>query len=213
MKHSATKILFSYWDELRGERSSPERSEIDPGAIRHILADTFICEVDEAANHPFRLAGTRVCALFGKEVKGLGFAALWGLNGAGTGVFEARSLVSSVLDETSGVVAGLQGLTRSGQDIEIELLLLPLRHAGRTHARLLGSISSVSPAPWIGLDPVIQMTLRSVRIIRGGEAQPPAPLLRAAPPASSPAQPERRGSFMVYAGGKQSPNIEDQHSN
>ena len=128
-------------------------------------------------------------------------------------MFEARSLVQSVLDETCGVVAGLQGLTRSGQDIEIELLLLPLRHAGRTHARLLGSISSVSPAPWIGLDPVIQMTLRSVRIIRDGDVAPPTPLLRTSLPASSPVQPERRGSFMVYAGGKQSPNVEDQHSN
>ena len=106
-----------------------------------------------------------------------------------------------MLDEARGLVAGLQGLTRSGQDVEIELLLLPLRHGGRTHARLLGSISSVSPAPWIGLDPVVQMTLRSVRIIRDVDA-PDAPLPR--PPVQPVGAPQRRGAFMVYAGGKQS---------
>lgn len=208
MKHSATRILYGYWDELRGERASPERSEIDPAAIRHILADTFICEVDEGADHPFRLAGTRVCALFGKEVKGQGFATLWGLNGAGAGVLEARSLVTSVVDEARGLVAGLQGLTRSGQEMEIELLLLPLRHAGRTHARLLGSISSVSPAPWIGLDPVVQMTLRTVRIIREVDG-PSSPWPSPRPQARNAEPPQRRGSFMVYTGGKEPLNGEE----
>ena len=45
MKHSTSRMLFSYWDALRGERAAPERSEIEPGEIRHILADTFILEI------------------------------------------------------------------------------------------------------------------------------------------------------------------------
>ena len=45
MKHATSRMLFAYWDALRGERSSPERGAINPGAIRHILADTFILEI------------------------------------------------------------------------------------------------------------------------------------------------------------------------
>jgi hypothetical protein len=157
MKHSATKVLFEYWDELRGERSSPERSEIDPGSIRHVLADTFICEVDEAANHPIRLAGTRVCALFGREVKGHGLTALWGSE---AGVREARALVTS------------------------------------------------AALPWVGLDPVVRLTLRSTRMIREADL-PVAPPFRSATPMPTPDPPERRGAFMVYRGGKQPHNRED----
>ncbi|MEJ1934798.1 PAS domain-containing protein, partial [Nostoc sp. NIES-2111] len=71
MKHPASRTLFSYWDTLRGERTAPERSELDPGAIRNILADTFILEVDAGQTFPFRLAGTRVCALYGRDLKGV----------------------------------------------------------------------------------------------------------------------------------------------
>ncbi|HEY0354137.1 MAG TPA: PAS domain-containing protein, partial [Enterovirga sp.] len=65
MKHATSRMLFSYWDSLRGERAAPERSDVEPGAIRHILADTFILGIDGEAGATFRLAGTRCSALFG----------------------------------------------------------------------------------------------------------------------------------------------------
>ena len=62
MKHATSRMLFAYWDAARGERASPERSEIEPGAIRHILADTFILEIGANGTAEFRLA-ERECAL------------------------------------------------------------------------------------------------------------------------------------------------------
>ncbi len=49
MKHPTSRMLFSYWDSLRGDRAAPERGEIEPGAIRHILAETFILDLSEPA--------------------------------------------------------------------------------------------------------------------------------------------------------------------
>ena len=72
MKHPSNRQLFEYWTKRRGRRSAPERGEIEPGAIRHVLADTFILAFETGAGHPFRIAGTRVCALFGRELKGGG---------------------------------------------------------------------------------------------------------------------------------------------
>src|SRR4051794_37663355 len=69
MKHAASRMLYAYWDGARGERAAPERSEIEPGAIRHILADTFI-QIGAHGAAEFRLAGTRLCAPFGRELRG-----------------------------------------------------------------------------------------------------------------------------------------------
>ena len=57
---------------------APARAEIDPVAIRHALGDTFILAADFAGELRFRLAGTRICALFCRELKGEAFGALWG---------------------------------------------------------------------------------------------------------------------------------------
>ena len=62
-------------------RLAPERADIEPGAIRQVLGDTFVLEVDGRASHPFRIAGTRLCALFGRELKGESFIKLWQRSG------------------------------------------------------------------------------------------------------------------------------------
>ena len=42
MKHAASRELYAYWQEKRGARPAPERTDIEPGAIRAVLADAFI---------------------------------------------------------------------------------------------------------------------------------------------------------------------------
>ena len=69
MKHPSNRELFEYWNERRGTRLAPERADIEPGAIRHVLGDTFVIEVHGDESQAFRLAGTRLCALFGRELK------------------------------------------------------------------------------------------------------------------------------------------------
>src|SRR5437588_12839090 len=69
MKQASSRELFGYWAARRGTRTAPERGEIEPSAIRRALGDVFILEFDRGLGHPFRLAGTRVCALFGRELK------------------------------------------------------------------------------------------------------------------------------------------------
>ena len=55
MKLAASRELFAYWCGLRGARSAPERDDVDPGAIRGVLADTFILEHDAARGFPLRI--------------------------------------------------------------------------------------------------------------------------------------------------------------
>ncbi len=192
MRHPTSRVLFAYWDTLRGERASPERGEIEPGAIRHVLADTFILDTDGAA--PIvRLAGTRLCALFGRELRGEDFTRLWD----GMGRADIERLLRGVMDETTGLVGGLVGTTEAGDEINLEMLLLPLRHHGKTHARLLGAISPATIPVWLGARPVEHLRTLSLRMI--------APRLQAAEqplaPVHDPAI-ERRRRLVVHPGGR-----------
>jgi hypothetical protein len=161
MKQATTRMLFSYWDGLRGERAAPERGEIEPGEIRHILADTFILELDPDRTATIRLAGTRFCALFGGELKGRRLESLWPEQAAR----EVRRSLDIVVDETAGVVAGLHGETAGGHGLDLELLLLPLRHRGKPHVRMLGALAPAAAPAWLGLEPLTGVTTTSLRVI------------------------------------------------
>src|SRR5258708_12360886 len=77
MKHPSSREFFAYWDEKRGGANAPDRSEIEPGAVRELLGDIFVLSYDAAAGHPFRVAGTRVCALLGCDLRDRSFSALF----------------------------------------------------------------------------------------------------------------------------------------
>ena len=175
MRHPATRTLFAYWDALRGERAAPDRSEVVPADIRHILADTFILDANDPGACGFRLAGTRLCAIFARELRGASFIDLWN---APERVETAR-MVTSVTEHGVGVVAGLRGETRSGATIDLEIVLLPLRDRARRNSRLIGAMGLSAMPSWIGLDGVEGLSTISVRLIdpqtwRAGQKPSPA---------------------------------------
>lgn len=190
MKHPATRMLFSYWDALRGERAAPERGEIEPGEIRHILADTFVLELDANREARFRLAGTRLCALFGRELRDARLVELWPEQSR----HDTRRNLDIVVDETAGVVCGLVGETGAGETVELELMLLPVRHRGRPDARMLGCLSPRVVPSWLGYHAITALTTVSMRVIW--------PAGRAARADVSVDAVERRRRFVVHDGGR-----------
>ena len=77
MKHPSNREFFAYWDDKRGVARAPDRSEIEPGAVRELLGDIFVLSCDAEAGFPFRMAGTRLCALLGGDMKDKSFPALF----------------------------------------------------------------------------------------------------------------------------------------
>lgn len=199
MKHDVTRALFTYWNALRGERSAPERGAIDPTAIRAELPFAFILEIDEADSFPIRLAGTRVSALFGRDLQGAAYAGLFAGPG-GERDLRGAALPRLVCDDMTPVVAGLEAVTRAGRTLALELLLLPLRHGGRTHARVLGCLTPEAAPVWYGLDPVVGLALRSVRFAHPPAETAPREIVAAGPPERPSA--ERRRHLFVYEGGR-----------
>ena len=93
MKQDASVALFHYWDRLRSGRPAPQRAEIEPSDIKTLLADTFILERDTRGEAIFRLAGTRLCAMYGRELKGFLFPSLWRIDGPAHGGETGRERV------------------------------------------------------------------------------------------------------------------------
>lgn len=187
MKVTSTRIVFDYWDSLRGQRSAPDRAEIEPGAMRQALADAFMLDND-GDSLTFRLAGSRLCALAGRELKGQPLTSLWGTEALANDI---SRLARSVMDETAGAIAGVIGETADGRAINLEFLLLPLRHAGKTHARLMGALAPAVAPDWLGLKPVTMTRVISVRMMW------PDAFLRTLASAET-----RRSQFVVIPGGR-----------
>ncbi len=165
MKLAASQQLYAYWDELRGARSAPERNDIEPAAIRGILADTFILEFDGRRDFPMRVVGTRTSALFLRELRGAPFLDLW----RGQDRDETRAILSSVADEAQPFLIGAIGTPLGFAPIEVEALLLPLRHHGDTHARVLGCCAPAAAPHWLGLVAVTSLALLTLRALGRGE--------------------------------------------
>lgn len=191
MKHPSNRELFEYWNERRGERLAPERADIDPAAIRHVLGDAFVLEANGIENHVFRLAGTRLCALFGRELKTESFIRLWQRSGQ-TAV---RELVSVVMEEKAGIVASVTGATSDDTlaPVQLELLLLPLAYHSRAEARVLGALAPMAAPYWLGAKAIGPLTLGMFRHI-GAAAE-------AAPPFKAAAGRIKHG-LTVYDGGR-----------
>ncbi len=161
MKHPSARALHAYWDRLRRGRAAPERAEINPADIGRLLGDIFLLENGENPRHAVRLAGTRLCALIGHELRGRGFGAFFAAEDRPT----LFGLMEAVADGQVPAVASLLGESDDGRSIELEMILLPLRHRGKTHARMLGSIVPLDVPYWTGTAPLARLRIRTLRML------------------------------------------------
>ena len=161
MRLAVSQQLFAYWDALRGARGAPERNDIEPGAIRGALGDTFILEFDSDRGFPFRIVGSRTSALFGRELRGGAFLDLWRTGDRA----EAARIVESVADGAQPFLIGARGQPEGAAELDLEFTLLPLRHHRATHARLLGACAPSANPPWIGQLPLRRIAMTSSRAL------------------------------------------------
>ena len=191
LKLASSQELFAYWDALRGARGAPERNDIEPGAIRGVLADTFILHYSRKEAFPFRVVGSRTNALFGRELRGAPFLSLW--NSADED--EVARVVEGAADGAQPYLIGARGAPQGLAAIDFEVLVLPLRHHGATHARLLGSCAPSVSAAWLGLLPASTLRIASLRALSSTQT-PGFRGRRSALPGF-----RRRGHLFVYSSG------------
>lgn len=162
--------LYRYWVALKARRGAPERCEVEPGAIRAILGDTFMLDFDDADGFPLRIAGSKANALFLRELRGLPFLDIWRSEDRA----DLRRALWRAADDVRPVL--LTGLAQPPglEPAQIEALLLPLRHGGSAHSRMLGALALEAAPQWFGLVGAGPVALVDARAVEDSEADPGA---------------------------------------
>lgn len=156
-----TAELYAYWKRIRGEHAAPARTDIQPGDIPHILADVFMIDLDPTREFPLLLCGARLEALWLKRQKGSAFLDFWRTEAQRN---IAASLLT-VIDATMPFVGAARACAPGHPDIEMELLLLPLRKTGAAPARVLGALTPNYQPAWFGQVRAEPLALISIDIL------------------------------------------------
>lgn len=146
MQHKTTQTVFSYFNRIRGERSAPLRSEIEPSALKSVLPDIFILETGRSTGAQFRLAGTRVCTILGRELRGENFAELWHTPNR----HKIRLAVEAVIANQAPLTIGVRSLADEEVDGSLEMLLMPLFSRPGICDRVMGTLADLGTPPLLG---------------------------------------------------------------
>lgn len=169
MEHPMLHQLFREWTRLRDGHAAPERAQLSPAAIAGALPDVLMLAFDSAAGHPVRLAGSRVCTLFGRELRGQGVVELFDPADRDA----AALLVAEIAESELPALATLVGVSADHGELALEQLLLPLRVEGERRVQTLCGLAAAEMPWWLIGDPIRSLRLRSVHQLRQPPQCPP----------------------------------------
>lgn len=159
MKHSATRDFYAHWDEQRGQAKAPDRSALDLDPIRHLLADTFVLSFEAPLRLPVRVAGTRVSALLGADLKGRDFLSFWNNESRA----QLADLAAITKDESLATIAGVTAETDRGSTLFLELMLLPFAPRSHTLEAITGLIVPLTNPPLARRECITRLVLTTWR--------------------------------------------------
>jgi hypothetical protein len=151
MQQPTSRQLYAYWDSVRNGRVAPRRFEIGPAKIASLLPETFIAEGAGLLGYRFRLAGTKICEQFGRELRGADLLGLW--EEADRDAF--ASLLRNVFTDAAVGYGRFRAYASNNRQANFEFIILPLIHTGETINRILGAITAIEPPFWLGAEPLL----------------------------------------------------------
>lgn len=135
--HPSSRALFRFWETMRGDRSAPDRGDLDLKAVRDLVPWLFIAEYAvKARMFRWRLAGTGVCELYRRELTGTNMLAGWDN-------FEADVIsrfLSSTLHTFQPSVLRLRFGTDHGATVGVELPAFPIIAADGATTHIFGGV-------------------------------------------------------------------------
>jgi hypothetical protein len=160
MQQPTSRQLYAYWDRVRNGRVAPRRFEIEPAKIAKLLPETFIAESVGSLGYRFRLAGTKICEQFGRELRGADLLAFW----QGSDRETLASLLRSVFSDGAVGHGRFRAYAANDRRADFELILLPLIHAGDAINRILGAITAIEPPFWLGAEPLARQEVVELHV-------------------------------------------------
>ena len=141
--------LFSHWEQIRAGHLAPHRADIDPHKIENVLEHAFILEQPANGTARFRIAGMRLVALMGMELRGMPATAA--IAPQSRDYFCQR--LTQVFNQPEIVEMTLSASPAGGGRIGGGMLLLPMYDDRACISRLLGCLVTTGSAPTSPLHP------------------------------------------------------------
>lgn len=160
--HPGSRQLFCHWERIRGEASAPLRSRIDLREIVRIAP--WLAIIERAPGRQcfsWRLAGTGICRLWGRELTGRNALEGWHRFDHAT----LAKALEGVITTLQPFVARFSAQSEDGETVGIELLALPAYPDGRREPHILASFLPFREPQWSGERRLAGFELSSLRVI------------------------------------------------
>lgn len=167
------KVVLAHWSDLHDGPYVPLNRKVSPHSLKAVLPKVFKLGL-EKGDWEFRLAGSEYYDVYGSELRGMPFSALWQ-----DGYEALRSAMQDAGNRGLPIVVGSSAASAEGC-IGVETLLLPLRSCDDFSDvdRFLGIQSFVSKdAWWLGTKPLIGNSVAYIKLI-GAEGRKALSVIR-----------------------------------
>lgn len=159
--HPGSRAIFRHWEAIRGESSAPNRDDLDLRQLCQFVSWLFIMERSpRTGGYLWRLAGSKVCELWRRELTGSEVLIGWDR-------FEFETiqrLLDGVSRNLQPCALRLRLTTSLGQMIDVEIIALPLRaRDGSIH--VFGGVLPFRDAEALGHERIASMELCGARTI------------------------------------------------
>lgn len=146
MKHFLTRLLFRYWCSLSRDGELPFRRQVEPRLIKPVLPYTFILQRFDDDHIVYRLAGTELCHLFGREFREQNFLHMWD----GSHRRAIRALIDQMFTDDKAALVNFTAETLDQMQYPCELLLLPMLDEDGSPSRILGAAVPLGSTAGLG---------------------------------------------------------------
>jgi hypothetical protein len=194
--HPGSRQLFRYWEMLRAERACPTREEFEFAPMKLIMPDMLVIDRDYLRNSfKYRLAGTRICALFNQNLTAINVMDGWD-------TFEvdvmSRHLLT-VINQQQPAILRMRLTTDRAQVIAAELIALPVQMRESHRIQIIGGFFPFRAAHSLGHAGMVKRELVSARVIW---TEHQVPLERLQPDTTLPPERQNLRSFRLIEGGR-----------
>lgn len=180
MKHPSTIAIFSEWQRLafamNGNLQAPQRASLSPRRLGRHLSELFLLEIDQPCEPVFRLAGTQICKVFGRELRAKAFLSLW----PDQHHMALKEMIGNVNQLLIPTLSHHSAISFAGRRLSFEMMLAPLAASSEKKINMLGSLSILDEVSWVGSDPLLLADLQTIMplspdlTIRPNKPIPPA---------------------------------------
>jgi len=160
--HPGSRAIFRHWEAIRGESPAPDRDDLDLRQLGQFVSWLFIIERSpRTGTYSWRLAGSKVCELWRRELTGSEVLAGWDRFEVET----VRRLFDGVSRNLQPCTLRLRLTTSLGQLVDTEMIALPLRARDGHSVHIFGGVMPFRDAGALGHERITSVELASARTI------------------------------------------------